>query len=207
MKQILTILFLLFTSLSGVVEQSPPTQQSQPLPVPQVLTEIGKPLATLREEHPDGVVLDCPGGYPDAAAICFGEADGEIAYVFFGTQGEIYLLSVMDACSEELRCSGILTTAGVLFPSMSDEMVFSDFSEFFSLIGVPEYDYVAETDPDRVTITGWILFDYDGKWAAMDTNDTNQMICKDTQVIITNWEIEEENRKIAEASPLAPSYY
>lgn len=204
MKQILTILFLLFTSLSGVVEQSLPTQQSQPLPVPQVLTEIGKPLATLREEHPDGVVLDCPGGYPDAAAICFGEADGEIAYVFFGTQGEIYLFSVMDAYSEELRCSGILTTAGVLFPSMSDEMA---FSEFFSLIGVPEYDYIAETDWDRITGAGWILFDYDGKSAAMDTNDTNQMICKDTQMIISNWEIEEENRKIAEASPLAPSYY
>lgn len=203
MKQILTILFLLFTSLSGVVEQSPPTQQSQPLPVPQVLTEIGKPLAILREEHPNGVVFDRPDGYPDAAAICFGEVDGEIAYVFFGTQWED-LYPVMDAYSEELRCSGILTTAGALFPTMSDDMA---FPEFFSLIGVSEYDYIAETDWDRITGAGWILFDYDSKSAAMDTNDTNQMICKDTQVIISNWEIEEENRKIAEASPLAPSYY
>lgn len=201
-KQISAVLVLLFALLAVVIAgRYLLARQTQPVPVQQLLAEIGKPLATLREEHPNGMVFDRPDGYPDAAAICFGEVDGEVAYVFFGTQGETYLPSVMDAYSEELRCSGVLTTAGTLFPTMSDNMT---FSEFFSLIGVPEYDYI--TAEEAVTAAGWVLFDYDGKWAALDTTDTNQTVCRDTHISITSPEIEEENRKVAQASPLAPAY-
>lgn len=189
MKQILTVFVLLLASMAGTAEQPP---AAEPAPVPQVLTEIGKPLATLREEHSNGVVFVRPDGYPDAAAICFGEADGAVAYVFLGTQGVDYL-PAMEACSEDLRCSGVLTTAGVLFPAMPECMT---FSEFFSLIGVSEYDYV--TGEEAITAAGWVLFDYDGKWAALDTNAAGQTVCRDAHMIITAPEIEEANRKLAE---------
>lgn len=194
MKQILTILTLLLTLTTNLPQQ--PTSA----PVPEALSNIGKTLTTLQEEHPDGAIFARPDGYPDAAAICFGEAEGDLAYVFFGTQGVDYL-PVMAARGEELRCSGLLTTAGTLFPSMQDAMSFPDF---FSLLGVTEYDAI--TPEEAITAAGWVVFEYDGKQVWMNPGEADPTIRRDTHTIITDPEVEAENVRLAEESGLLPQY-
>ena len=56
---------------------------------------------------------------------------------FFGTQsGDSE--KAMSECEEQLKCAGFVTTANILFPDMEDDMSFEDF---FSLIGVDDYEY------------------------------------------------------------------
>lgn len=76
MEQILTILALLLTLTTTF------PQQPDPALVPEAFSDIGKILTALQEEHPDGRIFTRPDGYPDAAAICFGEPEGDLAYVF-----------------------------------------------------------------------------------------------------------------------------
>lgn len=194
MKQLLTILTLLLALTTNA------PAQPHPAPVPEALSNIGKTLTVLQEEHPDGQVFTRPDGYPDAAAICFGEAEGDLAYVFFGAQGDDYL-PVMAARGEELRCSGVLTTAGTLFPSMQDAMSFSDF---FSLLEVTEYDHI--TPEEAITAAGWVVFEYDGKQVWMDPGEAAPTVRRDTHIIVTDLEVEEENVKIAGESGLLPRY-
>ena len=47
----------------------------------------------------------------------------------------------MDVYEDQLKCAGFVSTAGVLFPDMKDEMSFDDF---FSLIGVEDYEYLGD---------------------------------------------------------------
>ena len=48
--------------------------------------EIGKTLSELKNEHPEGEFIVSLDGFPDSAAICFGEPGAEYVYYFFGTQ-------------------------------------------------------------------------------------------------------------------------
>ena len=57
---------------------------------------------------------------------------------------------------DRLKCAGFVTTAGVLFPAMQDDMSFRDF---FALIGVEDYEYFGE---DTLTAAGWLKFLYQG---------------------------------------------
>ena len=84
--------------------------------IAQILADIGKPLAALEREHPEGTLFDRPDGFPDAAAICFGEPDAQIAYVLLGTQYLGEYRAFMDAYADRLECCGILSKVGVLFP-------------------------------------------------------------------------------------------
>ena len=60
-------------------------------------------------------------------------------YYFFGTQsGDSE--KAMNECEDQLKCAGFVTTASILFPDMEDDMSFEDF---FSLIGVDDYEYLS----------------------------------------------------------------
>ena len=54
---------------------------------PEFLNDIGKTLIELKNEHPEGELIVRPGGFPDNAAVCFGEPEAEFAHYFFRTQG------------------------------------------------------------------------------------------------------------------------
>ena len=105
---------------------------------PEFLNDIGKTLIELKNEHPEGELIVRPGGFPDNAAVCFGEPEAEFAYYFFRTQGGD-AEKVMSECEDQLKCAGFLTTADILFPDMENDM---SFEEFFSLIGVDDYEYL-----------------------------------------------------------------
>ena len=84
----------------------------------------------------------------------------------FGTQiGDAE--KAMDECAPQLKCAGFVTTAGVLFPDMEDEMSFEDF---FSLLGVDEYEYFGD-DENTTTAEGWLRFQYRGMEVLINTNE------------------------------------
>ncbi|MBM6663508.1 M56 family metallopeptidase [Flavonifractor plautii] len=127
--------------------------------------EIGKTLSELKNEHPEGEFMVSLDGFPDNAAICFGEPGAEYAYYFLGTQsGDAE--KAMNECEDQLKCAGFITTANVLFPDMEDEM---SFEAFFSLIGVDDYEYLS--GEDVITGEGWLRFTYHGMEVMVNTNE------------------------------------
>lgn len=129
----------------------------------ELFNDMGKTLSELKNEHPEGEFIVNSDGFPDSAAVCFGEPGAEYVYCFFGTQsGDSE--KAMNECEEQLKCAGFVTTANVLFPDMEDNMSFEDF---FSLIGVDAYEYFGE---DTITAEGWLRFTYNGMEVMVDTN-------------------------------------
>ena len=53
---------------------------------PEFFNDLGKTLDELKNEHPEDSVIVRPDGFPDSAAVCFGAAEAEYLYCFFGTQ-------------------------------------------------------------------------------------------------------------------------
>ncbi len=168
---------------------------------PEFFDDIGKTLSELKTEHPEGELIVRPGGFPDSAAVCFGEPEAEFVYYFFGAQsGDAE--KAMNECEDQLKCAGFLTTAGVLFPDMEDEMSFEDF---FSLIGVDDYEYLVGEE----VIAGEIRFLYqdmevmvsptgdgpDGEWDV-----TGEELVKYNAVVsVMDPEIESANSDMADA--------
>ncbi len=127
--------------------------------------DIGKTLSELKEEHPEGEFIVRPDGLPGSAAICFGESEGEYVYYFFGAQsGDAE--KAMNELEDQLKCAGFVTTANILFPDMEDEMSFEDF---FSLIGVDDYEYLV--GEEVVSGEGWLRFTYHGMEVMVNTNE------------------------------------
>ena len=127
--------------------------------------DIGKTLSQLKKEHPEGEFMVSLDGFPDSAAICFGEPEAEYLYYFFGTQsGDAE--KAMNEYEDQLTCAGFVTTAGILFPDMEDEMSFEDF---FSLIGVDDYEYLF--GEDVITGEGWLRFTYHDMEVMVNTNE------------------------------------
>lgn len=130
---------------------------------PEFLNDIGKTLSELKKEHPEGEFMVRLDGFPDSAAICFGEQGAEYVYYFFGTQsGDSE--KAMNECEDRLKCAGFVTTADVLFPDMEDDLSFEDF---FSLIGVDDYEYLGEDTAGA----GWLRFTYHGMEVMVNTNE------------------------------------
>ena len=131
---------------------------------PEFFHDIGKTLSELKKEHPEGELIVRLDGSPDSAAICFEDPEAEYLYYFFGTQsGDAE--KAMNECEDQLKCAGFVTTASILFPDMEDDMSFEDF---FSLIGVDDYEYFGE---DTITAEGWLRFMYSGMEVMVNTNE------------------------------------
>ena len=168
---------------------------------PEFFDDIGKTLSELKTEHPEGELIVRPGGFPDSAAVCFGEPEAEYVYYFFGAQsGDAE--KVMNECEDQLKCAGFLTTAGVLFPDMEDEMSFEDF---FSQIDVDDYEYLVE----GTAADGWLSFQYRDMEVMVNTNEINaaggwdftgaELVKRNAPVSIIDPEISNANGDLADA--------
>ena len=156
---IVTICLLVSFAFSACVPATPSDQ------TPEFFNDIGKTLSELRNEYPEGEFIVRLDGFPDCAAICFGDPEAEYVSYFFGTQsGDAE--KAMNEYEDQLKCAGFVTTAGILFPDMEDDMSFEDF---FSLIGVDDYEYFGE---DTITAEGWLRFMYSGMEVMVNTNET-----------------------------------
>lgn len=131
---------------------------------PAFLNDIGKTLSELKKEYPRGEFIESLDGFPDSAASCFGVSDADYVYYFFGGQSGDFKRA-MTEYEDQLKCAGFITTANVLFPEMKDDMAFEDF---FSLIGVEDYEYFGE---DTITAEGWLRFTYKDLEVMVNTNE------------------------------------
>ena len=165
--------------------------------------EIGKTLSELKNEHPEGEFIVSLDGFPDSAAICFGEPGAEYVYYFFGTQsGDAE--KAMNEWEDQLKCAGFVTTANILFPDMEDEMSFEDF---FSLFGVDNYEYLS--GEDVITGEGWLRFTYHGMEVMVNTNEAAagggweftgaEIVKRNAPVSIVDPEISNTNSDLAAA--------
>lgn len=132
---------------------------------PGFLDDIGKTLGELKSEHPEGECIVSLDGFPDSAAACFGEPGAEYLCFFLGGQDGAFE-KAMNECQDQLQCAGFVTTAKTLFPDMEDDMSFEDF---FALLGVEDYEYLA--GDDVITGEGWLRFLYRGMEVMVNTNE------------------------------------
>lgn len=168
---------------------------------PEFFDDVGKTLSELKTEHPKGKFMVNLDGFPDYAAACFGEPGADYVYYFFGGHSGDFE-KAMDELGDQLKCAGAITTANVLFPDMEEDMSFDDF---FSLIGVDDYEYLGA---DTVA-EGWIRFLYqdmevmvsptgdgpDGEWDV-----TGEELVKYNAVVsVMDPEIESANSDLADA--------
>lgn len=164
--------------------------------------DIGKTLSQLKDEHPEGELVVQPDGFPGHAAVCFGEPGAESVYYFFGAQsGDAE--TAMNELEDQLKCAGFLTTAGILFPNMEDEMSFEDF---FSMIDVEDYEYLS--GEEVVTGEGWLQFTYQGMEVMVNTNEINaaggwdftgaEIVKRDAPVSVADLEIVNANQNLAD---------
>ncbi|MGI6030812.1 MAG: hypothetical protein ACOX7F_04840 [Eubacteriales bacterium] len=193
----IAIIFLLVSFVFSACASVPPSDQT-----PELLNDIGKTFSELKKEHPEGELIVNLDGFPDSAAACFGEPESESVYFFFeGQSGDFE--KAMNECEDEIKCAGFITTANTLFTDMEDDMSFEDF---FSLIGVNDYEYFGE---DTITAQGWLKFTYSGMEVMINTNEaiagggwdvTGAEIVKSTApVSIVDPEILNANQDLAEA--------
>lgn len=129
--------------------------------------DIGKTLRVLKDEHPEAEIFTRDDGFPDAAAVCFGDQETEYAYCFFGAQSGDFK-KAMNELEKQLKCAGFCTEAGIIFPKMEAGM---SIVEFFSLIGVSDYTILGENDD--TTAQGWIRFTYNDMDVWLNTNEIN----------------------------------
>ena len=168
---------------------------------PEFFDDLGKTLSELRGEHPDGELSVDLEGFPENAAACFEEPKADYAYFFFGMQSG-NAEKAMNERADQLKCAGFITTAGVLFADMKEDMPFADF---FALIRVDDYEYF---DGDT-TAEGWLKFVYQGMEVMVNTNEpangggwdfTGEKDVKPSApVSIADPELWEANQKLADA--------
>ena len=168
---------------------------------PEFFDDVGKTLSELKTEHPEGKFMVNLDGFPDYAAACFGEPGADYVYYFFGGHSGDFE-KAMDELGDQLKCAGAITTANVLFPDMEEDMSFDDF---FSLIGVDDYEYLGA---DTVA-EGWIRFLYqdmevmvsptgdgpDGDWDVTG----EELVKYNAAVSVMAPEIESANSDLADA--------
>ena len=108
----------------------------------------------------------------------------------------------MNECEEQLKCAGFVTTASILFPDMKDDMSFQDF---FSLVGVDDYEYPGEDSG----AAGWLSFMYRGLEVIVNTNETTpgggwdftgtEIVKRDARATVADPEILHINFELADA--------
>lgn len=168
---------------------------------PDFFEDLGKTLSELKQEHPDGELAVEQEGFPENAAACFEEAGADYAYFFFGMQsGDAE--KAMNERADQLKCAGFITTAGVLFADMKEDMSFADF---FALIGVDDYEYFGED----TAAGGWLKFVYRGMEVMVNTNEPTagggwdytgaETVKPSAPVSIADKESWDANQKLADA--------
>ena len=170
---------------------------------PEFFNDIGKTLSELKNEYPEGEFIVSLDGFPDSAAVCFGEQGAEYVYYFLGTQSGDFE-KAMNECEDQLKCAGFITTANILFPDMEDDMSFEDF---FSLIGVDDYEYLL--GEEVITGEGWLRFMYSGMKVMVNTNEITagggwdftgaEIVKRNAPVSIVDPEISNTNHDLAKA--------
>ena len=148
----------------------------------------------MKNEHPEGEFIVSLDGFPDSASACFGEQGAKYVYFFFGGH---------DGDFKKLKCAGFITIANILFTDMGDDMSFQDF---FSLIGVDDYEYFGE---DTITAEGWLRFTYSGMEVMVNTNEAvagggwdftgAEIVKRDAPVSIADPELSNANQDLADA--------
>ena len=198
---VIAIIFLLVSfTVSACAPVAPIDSDTS---TPEFFNDIGKTLSELKNEHPEGEFIVSLDGFPDSAAACFGEPGAEYVYFFFGGQGGDFE-KAMDECGEQIKCAGFITTANILFTNMEDDMSFQDF---FSLIGVDDYEYLL--GEDTKTGEGWLRFMYSGMEVMVKTNEAVagggwdvtgvERVKSNAPVSIVDPEILNTNQDLAEA--------
>ena len=170
---------------------------------PEFFNDIGKTLRDLKNEHPESEFIVRLDGFPDSAAACFGEQGAEYVYFFFGGQSGDFEKAINEY-EDQLKCAGFVTTANILFPDMEDEM---SFEEFFSLLGVDDYEYLV--GEDVMAGEGWLRFMYSGIEVMVNTNEAApgggwdftgaEIVKSNAPVSIVNLEIFHANQDLADA--------
>lgn len=169
---------------------------------PAFFDELGKTFAELKSERPNGALAVITDGFPDSAAVCFAVSGAEYFPCFFGAQSGDAEKAVNEY-GDRLKCAGFITTAGVLFPMMEEDV---SFENFFSLIGVNEYEYLV--GEEVISGEGWLRFTYNGMEVLVNTNDLNaaggweftgaEIVKCDAPVSIADTEIFSANQDLAE---------
>lgn len=196
---VIAIIFLLVSFAFSACAPVAPSDQTS---TPAFFNDIGKTLSELKDEYPEGKYVERLDGFPDCAAICFGDPEAEYVSYFFGTQsGDAE--KAMNEYEDQLKCAGFITTASILFPDMEDDMAFEDF---FSLIGVEDYEYFGE---DTITAEGWLRFMYRGMEVMVNTNEVTpgggwdftgaEIVKRDAPVSIADPELSNANQDLADA--------
>ena len=108
----------------------------------------------------------------------------------------------MNECGQQIKCSGFITTADMLFTEMGDDLSFQDF---FSLIGVSDYTYLGQD----TTAEGWLRFIYSGMEVMVNTNEAVagggwnitgvERVSRNAPVSIVDLEILNTNQDLADA--------
>jgi len=219
---------LLLLPLTGCNDNSelPPTQPETPIITNPIMAEtitdiselfgdIGKSYEVLINEHPNAKIIiysTVKDEYPDTAIIIpedtdpggaqvsLGEPGASYAYCLFGSQDSELLRSLTDDVWNKIRCEGITTTVGALFPQISGDMPVADF---FSMINVSEYEDFGEDDQDP--FPGWLKFEYEDMTVFMnarisgaisgDVSQTVTTIKESYRVTLTNMDIAIQNQK------------
>lgn len=195
---VIAIIFLFVSFAFSACAPAAPSDQT-----PEFFNDIGKTLSELKNEHPEGEFIVSLDGFPDSAAACFGEQGAEYVYFFFGGQSGDFE-KAMNECEEQIKCAGFITTANTLFADMEDDMSFQDF---FSLIGVDDYEYLL--GEDTKTAEGWLRFMYSGMEVMVNTNEViagggwdvtgAERVKSNAPVSIVDLEILNTNQDLADA--------
>lgn len=191
MGPIRTVLMLLLVLAAPAADLTTGTAQ------PPCLADIGKTVTELRRERPEAEIAVRPDGLPDAAAICLAEPDAPTAAYLFGTQSGDFTQAI-EADADQLRCAGVVSTVGELFPARPEAV---DVSDFCASIGVDDYTLYSWEDDDTISAAGWLSFSLWGRDVWIHT-DGSGGVGSGALVSVTDAEIERANWDLLEKSVL-----
>lgn len=125
------------------------------------LNEIGKTVNDIKAGNPDAYYQNVR--IISATGECLGVSDNRFCHFFFGSQDALHLSDLSDEFGDQLRCAGVASTIGELYPDTIDQM---PLEQFLIDNGISEYRYELEYEG-----LGWIQVSGDGWLVWIDTRD------------------------------------
>lgn len=106
---------------------------------------------------------------PNASGQCIGDSRGGARYFFFGAQDVPGLADLSAEYSRQLRCAGIVSTVGGVYPQMAEAEIDDGVSldSFCFSLWIEDYTYGFEDAPDQ----GWLCFSWEGYTVWIDTDN------------------------------------